>query len=164
MEKDILLRVLNLDSLNSLGEPYPDGMFDYLEGLTINASNGRVIFPVREPFGSGLKKYFMKKTKNNTDSANYFFNKYGYQELYDSTVTKARLISEKNKFKLAGTYKSSSGSEIYLNAMNIPKGWVKDTANGVPLMANQDYTVDYSLGRVKIINEGVLSSGNPIKV
>src|SRR5690606_5087115 len=27
-----------------------------------------------------------------------------------------------------------------------------------------DYTVDYNLGRVKILNEGVMNSGQPIKV
>jgi cell surface protein SprA len=39
-----------------------------------------------------------------------------FQELYDSTQTRARQIAEKNKFMLAGTYQSSAGSEIPLNA------------------------------------------------
>jgi cell surface protein SprA len=32
------------------------------------------------------------------------------------------------------------------------------------LTENVDYTVDYTLGRVKIINEGILNSGMPIKI
>lgn len=164
IEKDMLIRIFNLDSLNSLNEPHPDGMFDYIEGVTINAANGRIIFPVREPFGKGLYDYFLKKTGNDSAEAKRLFQKYGYPQLYDSTLTKARLVSEKNKFKITGTYKSTGGSEIALNAMNIPQGSVKVTANGIPLVENQDYTVDYTLGRVKILNEGVLRSGNPIKV
>src|SRR3954465_15429293 len=48
--------------------------------------------------------------------------------------------------------------------MNIPQGSVRVTAGGVPLNENVDYTVDYTLGRVKIINESILNSGQPIKI
>mgnify|MGYP000090532201 CR=1 FL=1 len=51
-----------------------------------------------------------------------------------------------------------------MGAFNIPQGSVSVTAGGRTLVENQDYTVDYSLGRVRIINEGVLNSGSPIKV
>jgi len=61
-------------------------------------------------------------------------------------------------------YQSASGSEISLNAMNIPQGSVTVSAGGAKLTENVDYTVDYSLGRVKIINEGILNSGTPIKI
>ncbi len=46
----------------------------------------------------------------------------------------------------------------------MPQGSVIVTAGGVPLVENVDYTVDYTLGRVKIINEGVLNSGTPINI
>ena len=48
--------------------------------------------------------------------------------------------------------------------MNIPEGSVNVTAGGVRLIENQDYTVDYQLGRVRIINDGLLESGRNIKV
>ena len=48
--------------------------------------------------------------------------------------------------------------------MNIPEGSVTVTAGGVRLIENQDYTVDYQLGRVRIINDGLLESGRNIKV
>ncbi|MEI6021997.1 MAG: cell surface protein SprA, partial [Bacteroidota bacterium] len=51
-----------------------------------------------------------------------------------------------------------------LNALNIPQGAVIVTANGMNLVENTDFTVDYTLGRVKIINEGILNSGATIKV
>jgi len=40
-----LLRVMNLDRLNDRGDPYPDGMFDFLEGLTIDSDNGYIHLP-----------------------------------------------------------------------------------------------------------------------
>src|SRR6185503_21166911 len=91
-------------------------------------------------------------------------DKYIFNELYDSTKTAASWNQEKNRFKIKGSYRSSSGSEIALNALKIPQGAVVVTANGVTLAENTDYTVDYTLGRVKIINEGILNSGATIKV
>src|SRR5690606_1123564 len=44
------------------------------------------------------------------------------------------------------------------------KGSVTVTAGGQLLQENVDYTVDYTLGRVKIINQSLLTSGTPIKV
>ncbi len=151
----ILLQVMGLDRLNSQLDPYPDGYFDFMNGITIDAAKGKIIFPQREPFGSYLKSKF---TNENIAS------KYIYTELYDSTQTKAEQIAEKNKFILKGKYKSSSGSEIYLNAMNIPKGSVKVTAGGMQLQEGTDYVVDYLLGRVSIMNQGLLESGTPIKI
>ena len=48
--------------------------------------------------------------------------------------------------------------------MNIPAGSVTVSAGSQKLVENQDYTVDYMLGRVTIINDGILSSGVPIKI
>jgi cell surface protein SprA len=150
-----LLRVMNLDNLNSQHEPFPDGSFDFMEGITVNPANGRIIFPVLEPFGSHLRRMF-------ADDA--IASRYVFQELYDSTLTRARQIAEKNKYLLAGTYQSSAGAEIPLNAMNVPRGSVNITAGGIQLMENIDYTVDYTLGRVQIINQGLLESGTPIRI
>ncbi|MBP1668180.1 MAG: cell surface protein SprA [Bacteroidetes bacterium] len=156
----ILLKVLNLDNLDSRNEPNPDGRFDFVEGVTIIARDGRVFLPQLEPFGSD-----MRKTITGGDvSKNKIADKYVFEELYDSTQTKARLISKKNKFFLAGSYQSSSSSEIQLNAMNVPRGSVKVTAGGIALIEGQDYTVDYTLGRVKILNQGYIESGTPIQI
>ena len=155
-----LIEVLNLDRLNSQLDPYSDGQFDFIDKVTINSANGRVIFPVKEPFG----RYIFNKMVENDPSQATAASQYAYFELYDSTQSKARQIAEKNKFFLKGSYKSASGSDIPLNAMNIPQGSVKVTAGGQILVENQDYTVDYTLGRVKIINQGLLQSGTPIKI
>ncbi len=156
-----LIQVLNLDRINPQQNPTPDGVFDFLDKITINASNGRVYFPVVEPFGD-----YLRKKINPTGNVNLIAieNKYAFDQLYDSSKTAAQQFPDKNRFILRGSYRSASGSEISLNAANIPQGSVTVTAGGVPLQENIDYTVDYSLGRVKIINEGLLQSGAPIKI
>ena len=139
----ILLRVMRLDRLNSRNEPGPDGFYDFVPGLTVIPAQGKIIFPVIEPFGSYLRTMIGNDT---------IANKYVYQELYDSTLTVARQMAEKNKFVLAGQYQGSSASNINLNGSNIAPGSITVTANGVVLKENVDYTVDYSTGQVTIIN------------
>lgn len=151
-----LITVLNLDNLNTQQERAPDGIFDYIDGVTINSMQGRVIFPVVEPFGAHLTSKFV----NNKDRARY----YSFYELYDSTRFAAMQLPQYNKFFLRGTYQGSSSNEISLNSTNIPRGSVKVTANGAPLTENTDFVVDYNLGRVKILNTSLLNSGASIKV
>ena len=151
----ILLQVMGLDNLNRQLDRTSDGYFDFIEGITINSNRGKIIFPVLEPFGSHLKNMI----NDSRIAAEYVF-----QELYDSTQTVARQMAEKNKFKMAGQYKSDSGSEISLNAISIPQGSVKVTAGGVPLTENMDYTVDYNMGTVRIINQALLDAQTPIQV
>ena len=153
-----LIQVLECDKLSVNGDKFSDGVFDFLPGYTINPANGRVYFTTIEPFGSTLKSKFNPNDDFPTA------NKYLFQELYDSTRVSAQQLQEKNRYKIKGSYKSASGSEISLNALNIPQGAVVVTANGVRLTENTDYTVDYTLGRVKIINESILNSGAQIKV
>jgi cell surface protein SprA len=84
--------------------------------------------------------------------------------LYDSTKVVALQFPEKNKYSLKGSYSSKFGSDIPLNQLNIPEGSVRVTAGGIPLTENIDYTVDYNLGRVKIINQSILNSGQAINI
>ena len=157
VNKKVLVQVLGMDKINNQLERIPDGYFDFIDGVTINKTNGRVYFPVVEPFGSYLRNQFPANEQT-------IANKYVFQELYDSTKTAAQQIPSKNRFKIKGQFSSASGSDIALNATNIPQGSVTVTAGGAVLQENVDYTVDYSLGRLKIINEGVLASNQPIKV
>lgn len=150
-----LLQVMNLDRLDANESEYSDGIFDYIEGYTIQSSNGRIIFPVIEPFGSHLAEKI-----GNAAIA----EKYVYQELYDSTLTIAQQVSEKNKFIMTGEYKASSGAEIRLNAMNVPRGSVVVTAGGMTLVENSDYIVDYAMGVVTILNQSIIEAGTPISV
>lgn len=150
-----LIRVLGLDKLNRQQEAKPDGVFDAIEGLTVQAQYARIIFPVTEPFG----EYMKEKFGGRNDLADY----YCYQALYDSTKWLAQQDVKHNKFFLTGSYKSANGAELYLGTTNLQKGSVRVTANGRPLTEGFDYEVDYAMGRVKIINEGLLKGGAEIR-
>jgi cell surface protein SprA len=158
-------QALGLDRLDPQNAPNPDGWFDFLDGAattggTINTQNGRVFFPVLEPFGSYLNRRLLESPENDTNIRKNIV----YQALYDSTKTAAQNIPELNRFRMKGSYKSASSDVISLNSVNIPQGSVSVTAGGVKLVEGQDYTVDYNLGRVKILNQGILESGTPINI
>jgi cell surface protein SprA len=161
-----LLNIMQLDNMDVQGNAMPggDGVFDFVDNYTIQKSNGRIIFPVLEPFGGHLENKILTIDGVSSSDKKFLAKEYTFPELYDSTQYKAEQITAKNKYWLTGSYKSSAGSEIYLNSFNIPEGSVKVTAGGTPLVENQDFTVDYNMGRVKILNEGLLASGTPIKI
>ena len=150
-----LLQVMGLDRIDNNQESNPDGFFDWVEGYTVMASSGKIIFPVAEPFGSNLRR----KIGNDALADSYV-----YQELYDSTLTVARQFADRNKFSLVGEYQASGGATIRLNAMNVPRGSVIVTAGGVQLTENSDYTVDYNMGIVTITNQSIVESGTSVSV
>jgi cell surface protein SprA len=152
------LQIAGLDNLNQQSDKKPDGYFDFLEGITIDSQNGRISFPVVEPFGSDLASKF---TSGEAD----LVKRYVYQPLYDSTKTIAQqYFPALNRYVIKGTYTSTGGSEYQLNAVNIPQGSVNVTAGSVKLQEGNDYTVDYNAGRIRILNQALLSSGQPITV
>ena len=148
-----LISVMNLDNLSSDLQPYSDGLFDFVEGVTIKAARGLIYFPVLEPFGKSLED---KIGDSNVSG------KYVYNELYDSTQSAARQVAEKNKFILKGSYKSSVSSEISLNTTQVKS--VKIMCGGLTLVEGSDYTVDYASGTVSIINAGIMESGSTINI
>ncbi|MEM9024024.1 MAG: cell surface protein SprA, partial [Bacteroidota bacterium] len=153
-----LIQVLGLDRVNLNSQAVRDGVFDFLANpqMTINPANGRVYFPVLEPFGSDLREALESQELGDT---------YAFDSLYTTTQANAQFnFPEKNRFTMRGSFQSSSSSDISLNAFNIPQGSVTVTAGGVQLVENQDYTVDYQLGRVKIINQSIMESGQPIDI
>lgn len=150
------LQILNLDRLNSYNEVGSDGKYDFVSGITVNSQRGLIIFPEREPFGD----YLAEKLKSEPQLA----EKYAFRALYDSTQVFAKQQTKKNKFKIKGQFKSQNSSDISLNAYNVAQGSVVVTAGGQVLVENVDYTVDYSLGRVRILNQGILNSGTAINI
>lgn len=164
-----LLQALALDRLDPNNAPNPDGWFDFVDGAatgggTINAQTGRIYFPVLEPFGSFLDSQLIGDDPNNPIQPDQIRRSIVFQQLYDSTRTAAQFLPSLNRFRLKGSYRSASSDIISLNAVNIPQGSVSVTAGGVRLVENQDYTVDYNLGRVRILNQGILESGTPVNV
>lgn len=127
--------------------------------ITIDPLNGRVIFPLIEPFGKDLAAKF------DLPAEQALAEKYSYQQLYDSTkVVAQQLFSNKNLYVIKGAYQSELSSEFSLNSINVAQGSVKVFAGTIPLVEGTDFTVDYQGGRVKIINTAVLMSGQPIRI
>lgn len=181
-----------LDRLNQQNERRPDGVFDFVPAngafgtysatnntansnlsisnlsslinntntgyITIDPTNGRIIFPIIEPFGKDLASKFLPSEQALVD-------KYTFTALYDSTQTIARqLFQNKNRYLIKGNYQSEVSSEFSLNAINVPEGSVKVFAGTMPLTEGVDFTVDYQGGRVSIINQALLVSGQPIRI
>ncbi|RZL17514.1 MAG: cell surface protein SprA, partial [Pedobacter sp.] len=127
--------------------------------ITIDPLNGRVIFPFIEPFGKDLGARFNQTTEQ------ALIDKYTYPALYDSTkVVAQQLFTKQNKYVLKGAYQSEFASEISLNAINVAPGSVKVFAGTIPLIEGADYTVNYQIGSVRIINPALVTSGQPIRI
>ena len=159
VQSTTLLKLFNWDRLNlnndlqTDGTKTGDGIFDFVPGITIDAENGKLIFTKAKPFGQYLQNVL------GTNDPKYVFN-----DLYDQ---QKQVASENNlalRYTLEGRYKGTQGTGISLGAINVPQGSVKVTANGVQLVEGQDYTVDYLLGSVNIINEAVKNSGQAINI
>lgn len=153
-----LLTILNLDRLNNRNDPQPDGVFDFVDGYTILPQQGKIIFPVLEPFGSDLDRLAFNGVVQSTK------DKYLFPQLYDSIKAIAQTYANLDRFVMQGQAKGTGGSEIFLGALNVPQGSVKVTAGGQTLIENVDYVVDYNLGSVKILNQAILNSGVAVNV
>ena len=174
IEQTTLLRLFNFDRLNFNNDPQAkgDGFFDFVNGLTVLPENGKIVFTKVEPFG----RYLFDVLDNDGNTGNNAFDyesdtysnpnqeKYVYDILYKATKTAALDEAQKNKFQIKGRYKSSGGNGIPIGGFNVPRGSVKVTAGGRVLVEGQDYTVNYQLGRVFIVDEALKASNTPIQV
>ncbi|GGW59503.1 cell surface protein SprA [Winogradskyella epiphytica] len=170
-----LIRLFHLDRLNFNNDPQErgDGFFDYVEGVTVLSQNGKIIFTKTEPFGRYLFDVLDDDGNPNNNDSDYqqdtYTNpnqeKYVYDLLYKTTKTQALDQAEKNKFQIKGRFKSSGGDAgIPIGAFNVPRGSVRVTAGGRQLVEGIDYTVNYQLGRVEILDEALKASNTPINV
>ncbi len=153
-----LLKLLNWDRLNMNGDIQNnsgggtgDGLFDFVNGITIRPETGKIIFTKTQPFGS-----YMSNVLGSSDPTYVQTDIYNQQKQFATYVPK--------RYTLEGRYKGTTGQGISLGAVNVPQGSVKVSANGVQLTEGIDYTVDYMLGTVTIINENVKQSGQAINI
>ena len=120
-----LIKLLQLDRLNNRNDPQPDGVFDFVEGFTVLSQMGRIIFPLLEPFGDDLKNIAFKGISDDTAK------KYLFPQLYRNIKAEAQTFANLNRFVMEGQVKGSAGgSEISLNAFNVPPGSVSVRAGG----------------------------------
>ncbi|MDO5614547.1 MAG: cell surface protein SprA, partial [Cruoricaptor ignavus] len=154
-----LIKLLNWDRLNlnndlqTDGSQTGDGLFDFVEGITIRSQDGKLIFTKAQPFGN-----YIQNVLGSNDP------QFVFSDLYTQQKQIAAQSNLALRYTIEGRYKGGQGSGISLGAINVPQGSVKVTANGVQLVEGQDYTVNYMLGTVEIINEMVKNSGQAINV
>ena len=163
-----LLKVFNVDRLNYNNDPQVggDGFFDFIPGLTVDTQNGRIIFTTVEPFGKHLFEKLRSNSGEDYNAGIYNANqtKYVFRNLYRKTQSNALQDSDKNKFELKGKFKSTTGDGIPIGAFNVPKGSVVVTAGGRVLTEGIDYSVNYQLGKVQILDPSLQASSTPIQV
>lgn len=157
LQNEPLIRTLGVDRLNLNKEPHPDGVFDYVPNITILPSNGKIFFPVLEPFGSHLRKKLEDAGNSNLVS------EYVYQYLYDSTQFIAQQYPELNRYVIKGSFQSSTNKRIPLG-LKTPKNSVYVTMNGQRLTEGVDYIIEEgSMGFVELMDH-VMNSGGQIKI
>lgn len=171
LEEQTLLRVFNFDRLNFNNDPQAsgDGFFDFVPGITVIPQNGKIVFTKVEPFGD----FLFEKLRNDPsedyqgdEAIDFNANQrlYVFRTLYTKTKTAALEEAEKNKFLIKGRYKSQTSSGIPIGAFNVPRGSVQVTAGGRVLVEGIDYTVNYQMGTVQIIDPALEASNTPIQV
>ncbi|WP_405609997.1 cell surface protein SprA [Polaribacter sp. Asnod1-A03] len=156
-----LIQVFKLDQLDQSQYKEPDGYFDYVEDITVNSDKGFIFFPEPEPFGNDL----VKQSTTDVGLDETLDETYIFKELYLNTKVNAQNnYQNKDKYSLKGYFKSENSGGISIGAYNVPRGSVNVTAGGRQLVEGVDYVVDYSLGKVQIIDPGLQASDTPISV
>lgn len=148
-----LLKVFDIDKISKSQVRSPDGLFDYIEGLTVRSEKNQIIFPRVEPFGNSLKK----KLKNKADQEKYVF-----QNLYDSTQFNVRRNAITDKYSISIKYKSSQA--ISTGTGIVPGSKVIVKAGGSVLLEGIDYIINKASGEVEIINETLKASNQKIEI
>lgn len=146
-----LLNLLGLDQIDAKGERNSDGLFDFLEGVTLNSTLGVIYIPKLEPFGSNLQSQGAEQ-------------ELVFAPLYQQAQTSLLQHPLRNTFLLRGSYQGSNRSQIYLGSNQVSPGSVQVQAGGETLTEDADYSVDYLSGIVTITNQKVLNSNTSIGV
>jgi hypothetical protein len=151
-----LLTITYLDRFNASGATPPDGVFDFLKGVTVDVDRAEIIFPTLRPFDSTIVQYFRQKSRTIADSLLF-------GDIYDTTTTAAQNNTVKNRYFMH-VQSSTSQSSRYPLGFNLVEGSVQVLLNGNPLLPNTDYTVDYIVGEVVIRNPAALIPGANVQV
>ena len=188
-EQRTFLEVLGLDRVNGQGRAAPDDRFDFRSGVTVNPDRGRVVFPVRQPFGDYLLNLVGDGWTVGTIGAGdglrvgvtygtsraEALDRYaptladptelnGRATLYDLLPDRAeRLLPRLSGYRIAGEYKSSTQS-VFNIGFQLVEGTVEVTSGDQPLQEGIDYEVNYGAGTIEITNPTYLQAGQRVRV
>lgn len=149
-----LLQALGLDLANEQGAPSPD---DQIDQFFIDFSNGFLIFPYLEPFGSRIRELVGDNQER--------IDQYVYDEVYTQKVSNAELVKELDVYRITGSFKGAVADFYDLRAYSgLVPGSVRVTSGGTPLVEGTDFVVNYEGGTLTITNPSYLTSGRDIEI
>jgi cell surface protein SprA len=152
-----LLQDLGLDRVDSQGAVNPDNEIDFGTG-TLDAQQGRIIFPYLEPFGNRLIDLLEDSPATPED-----IQQFAYRELYVQRQTNAAQSSKNEFYRFSGVSKGGV-QDNYNLGFELVEGSVRVRANGVELQEDVDYQVDYSFGSITILNDRYTAPGQDITI
>ncbi|MDX1639425.1 MAG: cell surface protein SprA, partial [Balneolaceae bacterium] len=153
----IILRDLGLDRVDAQGATNPDNQIDFSTG-TLDPVSGKIIFPYLEPFGSRIETVLSETSLPQSE-----VDRLAFTELYEEKKVNAAQNSKNSFYLVDGTSKGSV-SDSYSLGFSLVEGSVNVYANGQELQEGTDYTVDYSIGNITILNERYLARGQEIRI
>lgn len=173
------LQALGLDRLSGQGRPTPDNAFDFEPQLTVDADNGRVVFPVRQPFGDYLSNLLRYGWTVGGDRIADPLGTVPEAEALDRYVpaqpgtgatlyrldrdNARRLLPTLTRFRLAGEFRSATQS-IFNVGFSLVEGTVRVTSGGRELTEGADFRVNYPAGTVEVTNPLFLQDGQEFRV
>ena len=173
------LQVLGLDRVNAQGTLVPDNAFDFQSQITVDRESGRVIFPVRQPFGDYLRTLFTTGVTVSDEEIAVDLNGTPLEEalerytptqtgtgdgLYELSKARARqTLVGLSKWQLIGEFSGQSQSTFDVG-FNLVEGTVRVRSDGRQLTEGVDYRVNYTAGQIEITNPIYLADGKEIAV
>ena len=152
-----LLQDLGLDRVDSQGAVNSDNEIDFGTG-TLDAQQGRVVFPYLEPFGNRLIDLL-----EDSPAAQEDIEQLAYRELYVQRQSNAAQSSKNSFYGFSGVSRGGV-QDNYSLGFELVEGSVRVRANGVELQENVDYQVDYSFGSITILNDRYTAPGQDITI
>ena len=168
-----LLTTFGLDRVNEQGQPTPNDEFDFQVGLTVDVENGRILFPVRQPFGDYLTRLLttgatlsgeVVSITPTSGSVADAAARYAFEPLYDLKPVQARQqFPGLSRYRIGGEFRSATQS-VFPIGFNLVEGTVRVTAAGQNLAENVDYRVNYNAGTLEIVNPTYLQNGQQVRI
>lgn len=156
-----LLEMLGLDRISRSNYSKSDTEVDFDTG-TLDARNGRIIFPYLEPFGQRIRDIIEGRAYKNTQAGNVVVKDFAFDTLYTAQPSVARTLSQYDIYNITGS--ASGGVQSSYNlGFALVEGSVRVFANNNELNP-ADYTVNYEFGSIEILNPAYLTPGNKIRI
>lgn len=154
-----LLQLTALDRLNDNLAPQPDDRFDFLPGYTIDEREGRLLFPVLEPFGEAIRNAI-----RSTAADRELENTLVFDALYRETKVEARR-DPRDLYVIKGESRGSVRQQYNLGAGlgGVVEGSIRVLSGGV-VVPPSAYTVDYITGTITFTDPTYLQPGRQIIV